>query len=398
MNASPNLKLCSGRSKPSSFRSAFLGSALGVALFSFAARAVLPPPTPDGGYAGENTAEGENALISVNIGTTTGVRNTAIGFHALTSDNSGHDNTATGHNALSSNTSGISNTADGVSALAHNDIGEDNTATGISALEQNTGGSFNTATGASALNENTSGSDNTADGLNALFFNTTGHDNTAVGVNALLNNNGSNNVAIGVKAGSNLTNGSNNIHIGANVLGIQGEANKIRIGKQGTQNGTFIAGIAGVSVAGSPVVVNSNGKLGVGSTSSARFKEAVKPMDKTSEAILALKPVTFRYKEEIDPDGIPQFGLVAEEVEKVEPQLVTRDEEGKPVTVRYDAVNAMLLNEFLKEHRRMQGVEKDLRATIAQQKKQIEALTAGLQKVKARLESSQTAARLASDE
>jgi hypothetical protein len=371
---------------------------LGVALFSFAARAALPPPTPDGGYAGENTAEGENALISVNIGTTTGVRNTAIGFHALTLDNSGHDNTATGHNALSSNTSGISNTADGVSALAHNDIGADNTATGISALEQNTGGSFNTATGASALNENTSGSDNTADGLNALFFNTTGHDNTAVGVNALLNNNGSNNVAIGVKAGSNLTSGSNNIHIGANVLGSPSEANKIRIGKQGTQNGTFIAGIAGVPVTGSPVVVGSNGKLGVGSTSSARFKEAVKPMDKMSEAIMALKPVTFRYKEEIDPDGIPQFGLVAEEVEKVEPQLVTRDEEGKPITVRYEAVNAMLLNEFLKEHRRMQGVEKDLRATIAQQQKQIEALTAGLQNVRARLESSQTAARLASAE
>src|SRR5205814_6595115 len=120
--------------------------------------------------------------------------------------------------------------------------------------------------------------------------------------------------------------------------------------KQGTQNGTFIAGISGVAVSGAQVVVNASGKLGV-AASSARFKEAIKPMDKSSESILALKPVTFRYKQELDPDGIPQFGLVAEEVEKVNPDLVVRDEEGKPYTVRYEAVNAMLLNEFLNEHR-----------------------------------------------
>ena len=177
-----------------------------------------------------------------------------------------------------------------------------------------------------------------------------------------------------------------------------GDANKIRIGKQGTQNGTFIAGISGVSVTGSPVLVNSSGKLGVMS-SSARFKEAIKPIDKASEAILALKPVTFRYKEEIDPDGIPQFGLVAEEVEKVNPDLVVRDEDGKVSTVRYEAVNAMLLNEFLKEHRRVEeqratsaqqkkdfGSElarqqRAFEAKFAQQQKQIETLTATVQKV-----------------
>jgi len=187
---------------------------------------------------------------------------------------------------------------------------------------------------------------------------------------------------LGANAGTNLTNGSNNIDIGA--PGTAGESAKIHIGKQGTQNGTFIAGIFGVTMTGSPVVVNSSGKLGVSGTSSIRFKKAVKPMDKASEAILALKPVTFRYKEEIDPEGIPQFGLVAEEVEKVNPDLVARDEDGKVMTVRYEAVNAMLLNEFLKEHRNVAQQEStiaELKTTVAQQQKQIEALTATVQKV-----------------
>ena len=155
---------------------------------------------------------------------------------------------------------------------------------------------------------------------------------------------------MGANAGSNLTTGSNNIDIGS--AGSAGESGKIRIGKQGTQNGAFIAGIAGVAVTGTPVVVNANGKLGV-ATSSARFKEQIKPLNDASEAILKLKPVSFRYKEEVNPDKAPQFGLVAEEVEKVDPQLVVHDEEGKPFTVRYEAVNAMLLNEFLKEHRKV---------------------------------------------
>src|SRR5206468_10193867 len=127
------------------------------------------------------------------------------------------------------------------------------------------------------------------------------------------------------------------------------EANTIRIGKQGTQRTTFIAGISGATVTGTAVVVDSNGQLGV-APSSQRFKDAIKPMDKASEEILALKPVTFRYKHELDPEGIPQFGLVAEDVERVNPDLVVRDADGKVYTVRYEAVNAMLLNEFLKQH------------------------------------------------
>jgi len=181
---------------------------------------------------------------------------------------------------------------------------------------------------------------------------------------------------------------------------VAGEAAKIRIGKQGTQNGTFIAGIFGVAGTGSQVVVNSTGKLGV-ITSSARFKETIKPMDKASESILALQPVTFRYKHELDPDAIPQFGLIAEQVEKVNPDLVVRDADGKVNTVRYEAVNAMLLNEFLKEHRQVQQLkatvaqqQKEItgqQATAALQQKQIEALTATVQKVSDQLEPNKAA-------
>jgi hypothetical protein len=207
----------------------------------------------------------------------------------------------------------------------------------------------------------------------------------------------------------NLTTGGNNIDIGN--AGVAGESNKIRIGRQGTHNGTFIAGISGVAGTGSHVVVNAMGKLGV-AASSARFKEAIKPMGKSSEAILALKPVTFRYEEEIDPEGVPQFGLVAEEVEKVNPDLVVREAEGKVYTVRYEAVNAMLLNEFLKEHSTVQELKstlakqqatiaqqrKDFEANAAQQQKEIQAVTASLkeqaaqlQKVSAQLEASKPA-------
>src|SRR5262249_32247669 len=158
-------------------------------------------------------------------------------------------------------------------------------------------------------------------------------------------------------------------------LGIAGEANTIRIGTVGTQTSTYIAGIMGKpSPMGMPVFINANGQLG-SAPSSARFKDEIKPMDKASETILALKPVSFHYKKEIDPDRTPQFGLVAEQVEKVNPDLVLRDADGKPYTVRYDAVNAMLLNEFLKARRQIDA-----------QQKQIDALTAGLQKVSAQLE------------
>jgi hypothetical protein len=194
---------------------------------------------------------------------------------------------------------------------------------------------------------------------------------------------------LGFRAGFNRTTGSNNIDIGN--VGIAGESSTIRIGLSQTR--TFIAGISGAAITGSPVVVNANGRLGV-TASSARFKEAIKPMDKVSEAILALKPVTFRYNKEIDSVGTPQFGLVAEHVEKVSPDLVVRDKEGKPYSVRYDAVNAMLLNEFLKEHQRVEEQEHKLQeqgAIIAKQQMQIEVLAAGLQKVSAQLEASKPA-------
>ena len=292
------------------------------------------------------------------------------------------------------NKTGSANTATGVGALLNNNANA-NTANGANALFSNTGGIQNTATGFQSLLKNTTGNHNTADGFNALAHNTTGGLDTAIGQGALANNTtGSNNIALGASAGASLTAGSNNIDIGA--PGVAAEANTIRIGKSGTQQKTFIAGISGKTVAsGVGVIVGTTGQLGT-VVSSARFKEAVKRMDKASEAILALKPVTFRYKKELDPDSIPQFGLVAEEVEKVNPDLVARDADGKPYTVRYEAVNAMLLNEFLKEHRNVaeqQSTIAELKAALAkqqatntQQQKQIETLAAGLPKVSAAVE------------
>ena len=327
----------------------------------------------EGCLGNDNTAMGKNALIN-----TTGSQNTANGFQALFSNTIGNSNTATGWEALTFNTTGNNNTATGTGSLQFNITGTENTATGVDALFANTIGTNNTANGAFALSSDTTGSDNTATGEEALEANTTGHDNTANGTNALLNNiTGSSNIAIGSSAGLNLTTGSNDIDIGN--AGVAAEANTIRIGTQGTQTKTFIAGVSATAVTGSTVKVNSNGQIGV-APSSERFKEAIKPMDKASEAILSLKPVTFRYKHDLDPDGIPQFGLVAEEVEKVNPDLVARDDQGKPYTVRYEAVNAMLLNEFIKA-----------RCQIESQQKQIDALTAGLRKVSAQLELSKSA-------
>jgi trimeric autotransporter adhesin len=317
---------------------------IGFALVCFAfvqnTQAVNPPP--DGGYPDGNTAEGEAALFSL----TTGVANTAVGWLSLNTLDTGKFNTAIGAGTL------IGNTAD------------QNTATGAGAL-------FNTSTGAN----------NTANGVFALFYNLDGGDNTAIGIAALVNNTtGSNNVALGSGAGASTTTGSNNVYIGAGMQGAAGESDACYIKSIFSQT----------SAIGIPVLINSNNKLGT-TTSSRRFKQEIKPMNKTSEALLALKPVTFCYNNEIDPTGTTQFGLVAEEVEKVNRDLVVRDKEGKPYSVRYDQVNAMLLNEFLKEHKafveEQHKVEK-LETTIALQQKQIEALTAGLQKVSAHLEAS----------
>jgi len=371
-------------------------------------RALLPPPAPDGGYPGANTAEGTNALFSL----TTGGANTAIGFKALFSNTSGDSNTAIGLQALFNNTTGGGNTAIGNAALTNNNniTANNNTATGFLALGGNNHGTQNTATGAYALETNDA-SNNTADGFQALlkndvgkentavgesafknsnadsntgvgfqvaFHNTTGTRNTAVGHHALLNNStGSSNIALGASAGGNLTTGSNNIDVGSGGGGA--ESNTIRIGS--AQVRTFIKGISGAVVSGAAVVVNAGGQLGV-AASSERFKDEIKPIDKASEVILALKPVTFRYKKELDPERLPQFGLVAEEVEKANPDLVLRDADGKPYTVRYEAVNAMLLNEFLKEHRKVEDLEKKMAALAAQLKEQ----AAQIQKVSAHLE------------
>jgi Chaperone of endosialidase len=336
---------------------------------------------------GGNTAIGFRALYH-HVGVGNG--STAIGDSALFSNTTGGASTATGRLALYSNTTGFNNTANGVAALFHNTTGDFNTAIGVNALFSNTTASWNNAIGDSALISNTTGFQNTANGYEALFSNTTGSSNTADGFKALRHNTtGSFNIGLGYKAGDNLTIGSNNIDIGN--VGVAGESATIRIGTPGTQTATFIAGISGATVVnGVQVMVNPNGKLGT-LVSSARFKEAIKPMDKASEALFGLQPVTFRYKQEIDPDRIPQFGLVVEEVEKVSPDLVARDADGRVSTVRYEAVNAMLLNEFLKEHRTVQNQQKEIDALKAELKEQ----KALIQKVNARLEMNKAARQVA---
>jgi uncharacterized coiled-coil protein SlyX len=339
------------------------------------AQAVVPPP--DGGYANRNTAEGQDALFSL----TTGTDNTAIGFNALLSNTTGEGNTAVGSQALFSNTAAIgNNTAIGFQALYSNTSGGGNNAFGFQALLNNISGIRNLAVGSGALGSLTSGDSNVAVGNIALFQGVTVNFNTALGRGALFRSQGDQNVGLGFFAGANLSDGgTNNIYIGnVGPVPIGTESNTIRLGTQTattvTTGGveshpmpahttTFIAGISGAAVTGSAVLVSSSGQLGV-RVSSKRFKEEIKPMDQASEAILALKPVSFRYKKEIDPDRTAQFGLVSEEVEKVNPDLVVRDADGKAYTVRYEAVNAMLLNEFLKEHRKVQ----EQGATIAELK------------------------------
>jgi endosialidase-like protein len=297
-----------------------------------------------------------------------------------------------------------------VSALAINTTGQLNTAIGAGALLSNTTGNSNTADGVSALANNTTGQLNTAIGKDALFTNSSGTMNTAIGLGALYSNTGSNNVALGFGAGADLT-ADNNIDIGVQVRGLAGESNTIRIGDNlpinNAASACYIDGIFNqTSVTSLPVMVNGSNKLGT-VTSSKRFKEDIKPMDKASEALFALEPVTFRYKKEIDPAGTSQFGLVAEEVEKVNSNLVVRDKEGKPYSVRYDQVNAMLLNEFLKEHKKVQQLEvavtqqhNQFKATIAELKREIKSVVdrskdqdEKIQKVTARVELDETGLR-----
>jgi trimeric autotransporter adhesin len=347
--------------------------------------AQLSPP-PDGGYPGFNTAEGDDALYSL----TTGYYDTAIGNDALYSNTEGYGNTAIGQAALGNNTTGLVNTANGWDALLSNTTGSANTATGQAALYSNMSADRNTADGYFALSTNTTGYRNTATGRGALLSNETGNYNTADGHDALFDNTGSFNTALGFNAGISHATGDNNIYVGQ--AGVPNEANTIRIGTPSTvtdeagvvhaaHRSTYMAGIMGKTVPRStPVFVNADGLLGT-VTSSARFKDEIKPMDKASEAILALKPVTFRYKTNIDPDRTPQFGLVAEDVACVNPDLVVRDPTGQPYTVRYEAVNAMLLNEFLKEHATVQELKHqvaELRATVKQQSADIQKVSAQL--------------------
>jgi hypothetical protein len=341
-------------------------------------------PAPDGGYAGNNTAEGTSALFSL----TSGVSNTALGYQALYSNTTGNTNTATGFRALYSNTIGIQNTATGYSALSSNTLGNYNTADGVNALFANVTGDHNTATGLRALYGNSSGSENTAVGVSALASNDNGSQNTAVGFKALMANRGGNhNIALGHEAGI-LVGGlynprDNNIEIG-NAGDFNDDAT-IRVGD--VQTRTFIAGISGSAVVGDTVVVDANGQLGT-ATSSARFKKEIKPMDKASEAILKFKPVSFQYKS--DPTGTRQFGLIAEEVAKVNPDLVIRDRKGEIYSVRYEAVNVMLLNEFLKDHtafleeqckaQEQQAAITQLNSKVAQQQRDFPAAVAQLTK------------------
>jgi trimeric autotransporter adhesin len=323
-----------------------------LSCFGLSPKVLAVLPAPDGGYPGANTAEGDFALFSL----TTGASNTAIGF-----------------GALGSNTTGSQNTATGVFALVSNTTGFQNAATGVQALFSNTTGFHNAAAGFQALLANTTGNHNTADGDNALVHDTTGSLNTAIGGHALDHNiTGSSNVALGFQAGFNIT-GSGNVCIGQNIFGNAGESNVTRIRNIGSTvqaNGVF-------------VTVGAGGKLGF-QASSRRYKDDIKPMDKASEALFSLKPVSFRYKQEIDPARSPDFGLIAEDVAIVNPDLVARDEEGKIVTVRYQAINAMLLNEFLKEHRTVQELKKEVAALMATVKEQ----ASQIQKVNERLEMS----------
>ena len=347
-------------------------------------------PAPDGGYAGFNTAEGTNALFSL----TTGLWNTAIGGLSLLNDTVGDGNTAVGLNALRSNISGSHNVAVGLSTCLYNTTGFYNIGIGNYALFSNTSGSGNTATGLQSLVLNRTGNFNTAVGFNSLDNNVAGSNNTAVGDSALFSTTGSYNTAIGSDAGYKIT-GNGNVCIGEGVAGVAG-----------TNNTTWIRNVYGSVASGRVVYVNSDNKLGA-LASTRRVKEEIKPMEKSSAAILALKPVTFRYKKQIDPSRALQFGLVAEDVAKVSPDLITRDAHGMPETVRYEAVNAMLLNEFLKEHRAVEELKStaekqeaaiiqqrtEFQATIAKEEREIQALlttvkeqAAQIQKVNAQLE------------
>ena len=296
-----------------------------------------------------NTASGFAALYA----NTTGSYNVAVGDEALSSNTTVSGNTASGYRALTSNTIGASNAAFGASALQYNVEGNENTASGAFSLYFNTSGNYNAASGFQALYANTTASRNTASGYRALYFTTTGARNTAIGFRALIfNTTGQDNIGIGNDAGYAVT-GSNNIDIGNQ--GFAADAGTIRIGAPSTQSKAFIAGIHGTPLTGSAVYVTSSGQLGV-LGSSERFKTDIAPMPELSDKIKRLRPVTFRYK--TDPQAIRQYGLIAEEVDQVYPELVIRDEAGKIQGVRYEELAPMLLNEVQQQAAEIRDLKK----------------------------------------
>jgi hypothetical protein len=319
-----------------------------------------PPPS--------NTRDGQGSMAHIS----TGINNSAFGTNALNKLTIGNNNAAQGNSALFSDVDGTGNTGLGVLALRLNIHGNSNVAVGFQALHNNIGGDSNNAVGYQALLSNTDGVWNNGVGYQALFNNISGDNNTA----------------IGDSAGFQVT-GSGNVCIGQGIEGVEGENDTTRIRN-------VYSSVASTRA----VYVDSDNKIGT-ILSSRRFKDEIKPMDKASEAILALKPVTFRYKKEIESNGAIMFGLIAEEVEKVDPDLVSRNTKGEAETVRYEAVNAMLLNEFLKQHRKVDQQEativqlkQDFQSKFAEQQKQIKALTTGLEKVNNQLELSKPAPQM----
>jgi hypothetical protein len=394
--------------------------------FAFLSKSHAVSPPPDGGYPGGNTAEGQNALLSL----TTGTYNTALGLYSLLSlsdekfntgvgagtllANIADQNTATGAGALLSNTTGASNTANGAFALFSNTTGTVNTGVGDSALLNNTTGNFNTAVGDLALFNNTDGEENTAVGNAALANNPPGNFNTAVGSIALLNTTGGQNTGCGRATLANNTTGSGNTAVGDTALfgstgsgntalghnaggSVTTASNVICIGTTGANvdNSCFIGNIYFnvqpiVGTDPDSVTITSSGRLGRGNVSSRRYKHDIKPMEKTSEALYALKPVSFRYNKEYDATQTLAYGLIAEEVAEVYPDLVGRNPEGQPESVRYQQINAMLLNEFLKEHRKVQEQQKEIDTLRAELKEQRDLI----QKVSDRLEMTEKPAEL----
>jgi len=321
----------------------------------------FPGCNPTVSDANGNTAGGTGALVNVDETPITGGRsNTALGDHALTTNTTGESNTGTGTSALRDNVTGSFNTANGAFALQHNTLGELNTATGVNALGANTTGSGNTAIGVAALGINLIGDDNTALGTGALILNDSGIRNTAVGRNALFNSTGNKNIAIGFNAGATLTSGNNNIYIGNQGAG--DESQTIRIGT--AQKGTFIAGIANASVGNAATVIidTTTGQLGI-PLSSARYKQDIETMASRSEGLLKLRPVTFSYKD--NTAAAPHYGLIAEEVATVYPELVTRTASGEVQTVKYHELIPMLLNELQRQQRELAEVA-SLRKELAE--------------------------------